>query len=206
MGMQGLFFLPGPNRAGLWARVRTSYFLFANHSFSVPVYPRFVGPGGSELNLFEGGVGHPSVVKQWVLATGDAPLHCRYRDAVVAIGGKGKRKKSKGGGGGGGGCPDRTSGAPKWFLPLWLFCPSTNGAGVYHAVCSPTESRLSEPPFFSAGLNPPAAVNQSRAPVPSPFCQPLSAPQSAFQCTSSGKIEVAIQTLTFSLSHSFFPP
>ncbi len=40
---------------------------------------------------------------------------------------------------------------------------------------------------------------------PLSFCQLLSAPQSASQRTSSGKIEVAIQALTF--SHSlFFPP
>lgn len=37
---------------------------------------------------------------------------------------------------------------------------------------------------------------------PLSFCQLLSAPQYAFHCTSSGKIEVAIQSLTF--SHSLF--
>ncbi|KAK5863363.1 hypothetical protein PBY51_000398 [Eleginops maclovinus] len=72
--------------------------------------------------------------------------------------------------------------APKWFLPLGLLCLPSNGAAVYHAARSPAESRLSRALFFSAGLNPSAAVNQSRSLVPSPsvsLCWHLNLPPSA---------------------------
>lgn len=52
--------------------------------------------GVSELNPLGGCLGHPSVLRQWVLATGDAPW-TSYRDAAVAIASKVKGiKRSKG--------------------------------------------------------------------------------------------------------------
>lgn len=71
MGTQGLFFSLGQTEQDYGPESAQVLFI-CQPSFLCLCLSLFVGPGGSELNLFGGGVGHPSVVKQWVLATGDA--------------------------------------------------------------------------------------------------------------------------------------
>lgn len=106
--------------------------------------------------------------------------------------------------------PDRMPGAPKWFLPL--------GAPVCVCVCPPMGQQ------FTMLLAAPERAETERAAIllrwpqspgssqsiplsrPLSFCRLLSPPQSASQRTSSGKIEVAIQALTFSRSLVSPPP
>lgn len=79
------------------------------------------------------------------------------------------------------------------------------------SVCPPIGQRLTAQREWSERaailLRWPQSPSSSQSiPLSCPlsFCQLLSAPQSAFQCTSFGKIEVAIQSLTF--PHSLFSP
>lgn len=72
MGTRGLFFSSGQTEQDCGPESAQVLFI-CQPSFLCVRLSLFVGPGGSELNLLGGGVGHPSVVKQWVLATGDAP-------------------------------------------------------------------------------------------------------------------------------------
>lgn len=134
---------------------------------------------------------YPSVVRQGVVPNGDAPW-TSYRDAAVARESKVKGRKGSGGGverqwwwWGGDELvrwhSDLMPGAPKWFLPLGAPLSVLQlGSGL--RARSPERVELRGPLFFSAGLNPPAAVNQSRSPVPSPsvsFYQHLNLPSSA---------------------------
>ena len=100
--------------------------------------------------------------------------------------------------------PDRMPGAPKWFLPLGLLCPSSNGAAVYHAARSPRRKQSERAAILLHWPQSPGSSQSILLSRPLSSCQPLSAPQSASQRTSSGKIGVAIQVLTF--SHSLFFP
>lgn len=63
MGTQGLFFSPGQTDQDYGSKSAQVLFI-CQLSFLCLGLSFFVGPGRSELNLFEGGVGHPSVVKQ----------------------------------------------------------------------------------------------------------------------------------------------
>lgn len=62
-GTQGLFFLLGQTNRDYGPKSAQVLFI-CQLSFICLCLSLFVGPGRSELNLFEGGVGHPSVVKQ----------------------------------------------------------------------------------------------------------------------------------------------
>lgn len=73
MGMRSLFFHSGDKQSRTTSQSPHKFLLFPDQSFSLSLYLYFLmEPRGSELNLFERGVRHPSVVKQRVLATGDA--------------------------------------------------------------------------------------------------------------------------------------
>ena len=70
MERQGLFFSLGQTEQDYGLESAQVLFI-CQPPFLCLCLSLFVGPGGSELNLLGGG--HPSVVKHWVLATGDAP-------------------------------------------------------------------------------------------------------------------------------------
>lgn len=151
-------------------------------------------------------------MRQGVVPNGDAPW-TSYRDAAVARESKVKGRKGSGGrverqlGGGGGGtswlggiqtsCQELPSGFFRWEL----LCLSSNWAAAYVLAGQSGAERAAILLHWPQSPSSSQSIPLSR---PLSFCQLLSAPQSAFQCTSFGKIEVAIQSLTF--PHSLFSP
>lgn len=168
---------------------------------------------GLELNLLRGrrigggGGGCLSVVRQGVVPNGDAPW-TSYRDAAVARESKVKERKRSGGRVGWGwmswlgGIQTSCQELPSGFFRWGLLCLSSNWAAAYALAAQREWSERA-----AILLHWPQSPSSSQSiPLSRPlsFCQLLSAPQSAFQCTSFGKIEVAIQSLTF--PHSLFSP
>lgn len=182
-------------------------FLFANHPLSVSLslslsFP-FCGP---ELNLgVGGGGGDPSVVRQGVVPNGDAPW-TSYRDAAVGRESKVKGRKGECVGGGGmswlGGIQTSCQELPSGFFRWGLLCLSSNWAKAYTLEAQREWSERAA--ILLCWPQSPSSSQSIPLSCPLSFCQLLSAPQSAFQCTSFGKIEVAIQSLTF--PHSLFSP
>lgn len=101
--------------------------------------------------------------------------------------------------------PDRMPGAPKWFLPLGLLCVCVLQWGSSLPCCSqPHRKQTERATILLCWPRSPGSSQSIPLSRPLSLCQLPSAPQSASQRTSSGKIGVAIQALTF--SHSLFSP
>lgn len=171
-----------------WAKQSRAMGLILFSSFYLPTtlslslsFP-FRGTRGVWIESVGRGCGASKCCEALGLSNWWCPLDWSYRDAAVAIGGKVKGKKRRKGvsllGGIQTACQELPSGFFRWGSSV---CPPM-GQQFTMLLAAPEKTDWACPLFFSAGLNPPAAVNQSRSPVPSPsvsFYRHLNLPPSA---------------------------